>query len=71
MLRETNGRHSSMVVVACNKCGGECDESRQHATDATEAVGWNGAMALASARSAGWVERLEGRVLRQFCPKCA
>ena len=71
MLRETHGHYSSSVVVACNGCGAECDESRQHAVDPGAAIGWNGLLAIASAKSAGWSQPIEKRIRRDYCPSCA
>jgi hypothetical protein len=71
MLRERHGKYGSSVVACCDKCKAECPESRQHATDIEAAIGWNGSLAIATAKRQGFIEKLEGRMHRLICPACA
>jgi hypothetical protein len=66
MIRERHGKHSESCVAACDKCGAECEGSRQYGTGQ-----WDSGLATAHAKvSCGWKESIEGRMLRLVCPKC-
>lgn len=54
------------VVGACDLCGAQSDASREFDGDTY----WSQAAAHLKAMSAGYVERMSGRIQQLICPKC-
>ena len=57
-------RDAGYCAVVCERCGAE-SERRSGTSD------WDHGFVAAAARSAGWIQQLDGRVARDFCPVCA
>lgn len=70
-VRDRNlGCFGDTTVIVCDGCEKPCEESRQPGTDNGPAVGWHGTSARLAAVRAGWVERLDGRLAKIYCPEC-
>lgn len=69
MIRVFCGRNTEYAVAKCDDCGAEHTE---HETGPIgEVSGWTERMATLHATHAGWTEKLDGRMLRLYCPDCA
>ena len=54
------------LSACCDRCGCEAPGSIRF-----EDTQWDRGYAVAAARGAGFVERIEGRVSRLYCPECS